>query len=151
MPESDNKRDSEQQYPVVDMVLNSIADWVNHYRDSTGQGIGLSRCDSAEVNQIANECGLSAAELRSLASKGPHSADLVTKMLLALGVDPKALAEKDPLVMRDLQRLCTTCGHKGQCAHDLADGTAKDHFHEYCPNSFTLDALFAGKDKTAAQ
>ena len=145
--------DSEQQqthFPVLEMVLNSIADWVNNHRFSLGQGSGLSRCDSAEVMQIANDLGVSASELRALSNKGPGSADLVQKMLLALGIDTKTLSHTDPLVMRDLQRLCSTCADKNRCSHELADGTAQAHFHEFCPNAFTLDALFAGKDKTAA-
>jgi hypothetical protein len=137
-------------YPVLDMVLNSIADWVNNYRNSVGNRGDLDRCDPIEVAQIATDIGISPGELRTLSGKGPGSADLVAKMLLALGVDPKALVNKDPLVMRDLQRLCSTCGNKGQCAHELADGTAAGHFHEFCPNAYTLDALVAGMDKSSA-
>ena len=143
--------DREQQqphFPVLDMVLNSIADWVNNYRNTLGHGSGLSHCDHDEVMQIASDLGVSPGELRDLSSKGPGSADLVQKMLLALGIDAKALSQSDPLVMRDLQRLCTTCGDKGRCTHELADGTAQANFHEFCPNAFTLDALFADKNKS---
>lgn len=144
-------RDSKQpHYPVLDMVLNSIADWVNNYRYTFGSGGGLARCDRDEVAQIASDIGISPGELQELSRKGPGSADLLLKMLAALGVDPKALNDKEPLVMRDLQRLCTTCADKGRCSHELADGTAKTHFHEFCPNAFTIDALLADKDKTAA-
>lgn len=143
---------SEQQqphFPVLEMVLNSIADWVNNYRSTLGHDSSLSRCGRDEVMQIANDLGVSPGELRDLSNKGPGSADLVQKMLLALGIDAKALSQNDPLVMRDLQRLCTTCGDKGRCSHELADGTATAHFHEFCPNAFTLDALFADKNKNA--
>jgi hypothetical protein len=44
--------------------------------------------------------------------------------------------------MRDLQRICVTCGHKGQCQHDLAIGAAASHYRDYCPNAISLDALF---------
>ena len=139
-------RASEQQhYPVLEKVLNSVADWVNNYRHAFGQAGGLGRCDSAEVLQIASDLGVTPGELRQLSTKGPGSADLLLKMLVAPGVDPKAVSEKEPLVMRDLQRLCTTCAEKSRCAHELADGTAPAHFHEFCPNAFTLDALFADK------
>ena len=142
-----NRDDAHPHYPVLDMVLNSIADWVNNYRNAAGSGLGS--CDRDEVARIASDIGISPDELRALSSKGPGAADQVQKMLLALGVDPKVLANNDPLVMRDLQRLCSTCADKGRCSHELADGTAAAHFHEFCPNAFTLDALFAGKDKTA--
>ncbi len=146
-----NSEQQQPHFPVLEMVLNSIADWVNNHRAALGHGSGLSRCDRDEVMQIANDLGVSPGELQELSNKGPGSADLVQKMLLALGIDAKALTQSDPLVMRDLQRLCTTCGDKGRCAHELADGTATAHFHEFCPNAFTLDALFADKSKTIAQ
>lgn len=151
MPKSEDKSENQQpHYPLLETVLNSITDWVNNYRDSVGHGAGLARCDRDEVMQIAHDLGVSPGELRDLASKGPDAADLVQKMLRALGVDPNELANKDPLVMRDLQRLCTNCADKGRCAHELADGTAGAHFHEFCPNAFTLDALLADKNKAAA-
>lgn len=150
MPKNLPSSDSQQpHYPVLERVLNSIADWINNYRSTVGHDSSLARCDHDEVLQIAHDLGVSPDELRELSSKGPHSADLLLKMLTALGVDPKALADKEPLVMRDLQRLCTTCGDKGRCAHELAEGTAKAHFHEFCPNAFTLDALFADRGKAA--
>ncbi|MDO8877440.1 MAG: DUF6455 family protein [Pseudolabrys sp.] len=155
MPENVPKSDSREHYPVLELVLNSIADWVNNHRASSGSDGGLSRCDREEIMQIASDLGVSADELRELSSKGPGSADLAKKMLVALGVDPQALIVKDPLVMRDIQRLCTTCRDKARCMHELADGTAAAHFHEFCPNAFTLDALLAGnaeaakKDQTA--
>jgi hypothetical protein len=30
--------------------------------------------------------------------------------------------------MRDLQRLCIVCGQKRRCQHELARGTAAEHF-----------------------
>jgi hypothetical protein len=128
-------------YPTVDYVLGAIADWINRYRGHFGTGAALGQCSPDDVQQIAHELGLSAGELRELAAKGPGAADLVHKMLLALNVDPDALAKSNAAVMRDLQRLCMNCSHKTQCRHELATGTAA-HFRDYCPNAYTLDALF---------
>jgi len=99
--------------------------------------------------RIANDLAVPATELRALAAKGPGSADLLEKMLIALRVDPTALAQSNPAVMRDLQRLCVACGQKGRCQHELIEGTAAEHFRDFCPNAFTLDALFKQKDPTA--
>jgi hypothetical protein len=82
-----------------------------------------------------------------LAAKGSGSADILKKMLIALSVDPQALAKADPAVMRDLQRLCILCSHKGRRRHELARGTAAEHFREFCPNAYTLDALFKEKEQ----
>ena len=129
------------KYPTVEFVVDAIADWVNKYRKNVGHADALGQCGPNDVKQIAKELGVSAKELRELASKGPGAADLLQKMLAALNVDPNAIAKTDPAIMRDLQRLCITCSHKKRCERDLAKGGAAAHFHEYCPNAFTLDAL----------
>src|SRR5476649_743889 len=133
--------------PVIDLVLNSIAGWVNRYREILGRTNDLGQCSRDEVMQIAKDLGVSANELRELVSKGPHAADLVQKMLVALTVDPKAIVNKNPLVMRDLQRLCVNCTDKKRCANELANGSAAAHFHEFCPNALTLDSLFEQQDE----
>ena len=84
---------------------------------------------------------------RGLAAKGPGAADLLEKMLIALGVDPRSLAIGSsgsacgPTVVHRL------CSQKGRCEHALADGTAAERFHEFCPNAFTLDPLFKQKQQ----
>ena len=136
------------KHPTVELVFDAIADWVNKYRLRFGDG-GLEQCGPDDVKQMASDLGLSAGELKDMASKGPGAADLLGKMLVALGVDPEVIARTDPAVMRDLQRLCAACAHKSQCRHELADGTAAGHFHDFCPNAYTLDALF--EEKAAAR
>jgi Family of unknown function (DUF6455) len=102
----------------------------------------LVRCGAQEVARTAHELGIGA---RDLASKGPHTADLLKKLLVALGADPKQLASQDPIAMRDLQRLCITCGAKRRCEHELATGTAAKNYERYCPNAYTIDALLNAK------
>lgn len=128
-------------YPTVEAVISAIANWVNRYRESAGLRAELGQCDPAEVAQIAKDLNIPAAELRVLATRSPRSADALHDMLRALKVDEAALTQRDPAVMRDLQRLCATCGHKQQCAHELDVGTAAKNFNEFCPNAYTLDTL----------
>lgn len=142
-----NRDTPQKSYPVVEVVLNSIADWVSKYRYAIGRTNDLGLCSREDVMQIANDLGVSVNELRELVAKGPHAADLVQKMLVALHVDPKVIAASNPLVMRDLQRLCITCTDKKRCAHELAKGTAAEHFNEFCPNALTLDALFVQQNQ----
>lgn len=136
---------AEPHYPTVEFVLDAIAGWINKYRDLDRANREFRYCSQEDVKRIASDLGLEASQLRSLAAKGPGAADLLQKMLVALSVDPKVLAESEPALMRDLQRLCIVCGQKGRCQHELAQGTAAEHFHEFCPNAYSLDALF---DKT---
>jgi hypothetical protein len=149
MDRSSPDHNTQPDYPTVDRVFGAIAGWINHYREQAGLRDAFGQCDPAEVRQIASDLNIPEAELRVLATKGPGSADNLQKMLVALKVDPAALARTDPAVMRDLQRLCVNCGHKQECSHELDVGSAAAHFHEFCPNSYTLDALFRPADKPA--
>jgi len=135
--------------PLIEVIVGSIADWVNKYREKFKTGSSLGICSSDEVMQIARDLRLTTTELQELARKGPDAADLILKMLVALKVDPDALEKADPYVMRDLQRLCTTCGTKKRCEHELARGTAGQNFREFCPNAFTLDVILDQKNRSA--
>lgn len=136
-----NRDTQQQEFPAVKMVLGAIADWINRYRAQAGLRDELGQCDPAEVARIAQDLNLAPAELHAIAGKGPGSADNLKQMLIALKVDPATLANREPGTMRDLQRLCINCDHKQQCGHELDIGSAAAHFHEFCPNAYTLDAL----------
>jgi transcriptional regulator with XRE-family HTH domain len=142
-------QNSDLQQPAhatVDGVFGAIADWVRKFRSHAGNDDTFGQCSPEEVRQMANDIGISPAELRAIASKEPGAADLLQKMLIALGVAPETLMKRNPAVMRDLQRLCVSCSHKSRCQHDLAIGEAAERFHEFCPNAYTLDALLERKD-----
>ena len=132
-------------HPTLQPILGAIADWVKKYRYAAGLRNELAQCGPEEVAHTARELGLSSRDLYRMARKGPNAADLLQKMLIALGVSPQKLALEDPLIMRDLQRLCIMCGQKKQCKHELAAGTAGKNFRDFCPNAFTLEALLSGK------
>lgn len=142
MPNANIQRPS---YPTVDFVMNAISGWVNKYRSMYSLRDELGECSPQDVARIAADIGVPPGELRALAAKGPGAADLLEKMLLKLHVDPAQLANANPAIMRDLQRLCVVCGQKERCQHELKEGTAAEHYHEFCPNAFTLDALFKQK------
>lgn len=129
-------------YQTVEFVLDAVAGWINKYREVHRAGDELAHCSQEDVRRIAKDLGLEENQLRNLAAKGPGAADTLRKMLLALSVDPQALSKTHPVVMQDLQRLCITCSQKRRCQHELARGTAGQHFREFCPNAYTIDALF---------
>jgi hypothetical protein len=62
-------------------------------------------------------------------------------MLKALGIDEEALAHTQPMVLRDMERVCALCDHKTQCDHDLVAGTAAEHYEDYCLNAPTIGQL----------
>jgi len=134
-------RPEELSYPTLEFVLDAIANWIKKYRYAVGLRRELASCGPEEVARAARDVGVSPGELVRLAQKGPHAADQLPKLLLALGVEPGKLSRDDPATMRDLQRLCITCGNKSRCQHELAAGTAAGRYRDFCPNAISLDAL----------
>jgi hypothetical protein len=101
-------------YESLQSILGAIAQWVAKYREAFGIRNELANCSAQEVAGIARELKITPGELTSLAKKGPGAAALLQRLLHALGVNPNELERSDPAVMRDLQRLCITCGYKRQ-------------------------------------
>ena len=96
-------------------------------------------CRSTQA--AGNDFGAPPDQLRELASRIPNAAELLQKMLVALRIDPETLVDSDPLVLAELQRLCTACTDEKRCRHETGNGTAAKHFREFCPNAVTLDSL----------
>jgi hypothetical protein len=136
-------------YDSLQSVLKSIAQWIMKYRYARSVCNDFVNCGPDEVANIARDLRLSLSELAVLARNGPNAADLLQDLLDVLGLDKNALENDEPLVMRDLERLCTTCREKRQCRFDLANGVIADNFRDYCPNAFTLDALLQEKEQRA--
>ena len=124
-------------YPVVEYLIDTFAEWLKHRREF-GE---LRELDDATFNQIASDLRIGPDELTALVRQGPHSADELPKLLKALGIDQEKLARTEPLVLRDMERVCSLCHHKRQCDHDLAVGTSAARYHQYCLNAATIDAL----------
>ena len=137
------------RYPTAEYVLDAIAGWVKSYRSMPGTRDDLGQCGQEETVKIARDLGLPVSDLRGLTAKGPDAANALSRMLCALSMDPASLAEGDPATMRDLQRTCILCGQKSRCKHDLAKGTVAQHFRQFCPNAYTLDALLKQKSSRA--
>jgi len=127
----------EKPYPVVEFVIDTFGDWLKHRRELKE----MREMDAVNFGQIASDLRISCADLEALVRQGPHAADELPKMLRALGIDQADLARTEPLVLRDMERVCSLCNHKRQCSHELAAGTATAHYEEYCANAHTIDGL----------
>jgi hypothetical protein len=127
----------EKPNPVVSRVIDIFGEWLKHRRGLRE----MREMDAANLGQIASELRMISADLEALVRQGPHAADELPKMLTALGIDQDALARTEPLVLRDMERVCALCNHKRQCDRDLAAGTAAAHYEEYCANAPTIDSL----------
>ena len=74
-------------YESLKSVWNSIAQWVMNYRHARGIYNDLANCGPDEMERIARDLRIHRSELVTMAKKGPHAADLVKKLLVALGID----------------------------------------------------------------
>lgn len=101
----------------------------------------LDKLGPAEVNRIAADAGTSVGELYALESTGPDAARLLPRRLELLGIDRNALLREEPATLRDLERVCSLCGHKTVCEHDMDRTVVGDDWKTYCPNAQTLRAL----------
>lgn len=99
---------------------------------------GLS---ASQVESIAHDLHVSRAELETLVAHGRQGADELSKLLKAVGIDGMAIARKEPGVLRDITLVCALCVAKSRCNLETEAGTAARHHHEYCANSYIIDAL----------
>ena len=117
-------------------VLSAIVERWQRWKERRDHLYELDSCQQ-EVELIASDLGMSAADLRRTAAKGPDAARELYDRLAALRFDRQSI---EPVLMRDLERVCTQCDAKRRCRSDLARGSVSLR-DAYCPNDGTLAAL----------
>lgn len=127
----------EHPFPRVELLINAFGDWLKHRSELKE----MREMDAANFGRIASELRMSSADLEALVRRGSRAADELPKMLKALGIDQEALARTEPLVLRDMERVCALCNHERQCDRHLAAGTSAAHYEQYCGNAPTIDGL----------
>jgi uncharacterized protein YjiS (DUF1127 family) len=124
-------------YPIVQDLIQSFANWLKHRREMNE----MRQLDRADFNRIANDLRIAPDDLEELVRHGRHAADELPKMLEQLGISAERLGRAQPLLLRDMERVCALCSQKAQCDRDLADGTAAENYHGFCANASTLESL----------
>lgn len=87
---------------------------------------------------------------------GKHVDDLLWRRMLAFGLDPYELGLSDPALLRHLQRRCTECDNRGECALDLGRTSSnkawrgQDDWRDYCENALALELLIALQSRPKA-
>jgi transcriptional regulator with XRE-family HTH domain len=121
----------------VEFLISMFGDWLKHRRELSE----MRQMDRFDFDRIASDLHISPGELDELVHHGPHAADELPKLFKALGIDEAALVRTEPLVLRDMERVCALCHSKGQCDRDLAAGNSAAHYEGYCLNAPTIHDL----------
>ena len=122
-----------KSYPIVENVINLFGDWLKHRQEM--------RELRDDFVRIARDLCVSPAELDAVVRQGPHASDELPRLLKVLGIDQATLSRTQPVLQRDMVRVCASCGQKALCNHDLDAGASAQHYEEYCPNAPAIDEL----------
>ena len=123
-------------------ILHSLADAWARYRKRRAAVAELQALGHNELERMVQDAGVTFSDLLLLTRQNGDSASLLYRRLENAGIDFRKL---DQAVMRDMQRCCTLCESKSQCAHELEDHPKAANWPDYCPNRQTLEALGAAK------
>src|SRR6266702_2979179 len=116
-------------HPIVENTINLFCDWLKHRQEMRE----LRDMNSGDFDRIARDLCVSPAELDELVRQGPHASDELPQLLKALGIDEATLSRTQPVLQRDMLRVCAACQEKNRCNSDLDAGTLAQHHEEYCP------------------
>jgi hypothetical protein len=124
-------------HPIVEDAINLFGDWLKHRREMRE----LREINNGDFARIAQELCVAPSELETIVRQGPHASDELPRLLKSLGIDEATLSRTQPLLQRDMVRVCAICGQKARCDYDLDAGTSAQRYEEYCPNAPTIDGL----------
>jgi hypothetical protein len=100
---------------------------------------------AGKISRAEGNCRPSAADILDM-PRYCYDASLMFRRMTLLQIDRDELARDEPLLLRELQGLCTLCSSKADCVRDLdrecKTGEPQD-WREYCSNAATLNALGA--------
>jgi hypothetical protein len=111
----------------------------------------LEACPPSELHRIAQDVGLSDADLQSLSCSHPGPSDLMPRRLQELGLDPAYVRHARTATYQDLERVCASCKAWRRCARDLANGNVEAGMRSYCLNAPTIDALIVDRPATSGR
>ena len=124
-------------YPMIESAINLFGDWLKHQQEMRE----MREMNGSDFARIARDLCVSPAELEAVVRQGPHASDELPRLLKLLGIDEATLARTQPVLQRDMVRVCAACQQKTLCNHDLDAGTLAQRYEEYCPNAPAIDEL----------
>jgi hypothetical protein len=128
---------SKRHHPMVDRVVDALGNWLKRRRDIRE----MRELHSSEFATIARELNVTTTDLDTFVHQGTHAADELSTLLTLLGIDKDVLSQTQPLVLRDMTRVCASCHQKRKCDRDLSAGSCAQRYAEYCLNAPAIEEL----------
>jgi len=97
--------------------------------------------DTGQREELARDVCVSEQAFERLFLRGART-DELERLMGALALDLTAAELENPgAVTRDMSLVCADCAMIKRCRRELAAGSAREAYNEYCPNALTLNAL----------
>lgn len=122
---------------VVESAINLFGNWLKRRREMRE----LRDINSGDFARIARDLSVTPAELDMVVRQGPHASDELPRLLHTLGIDATTLDRTQPVLQRDMVRVCASCQKKALCDYDLDAGNSAQLYEQYCPNAPAIDEL----------
>ena len=136
---------------LPNVFVQSWRRWIARRAD---QLLETARLGSDNLEYLTDDLKAADSDLCTVA--GGHGDDLLRRHMLALDLDPYEIALSDPALLRHLQRCCSLCESREDCASDLARASTdrawqgRDDWRDYCENALALEMLIALRSSSKA-
>jgi len=136
---------------LPNVFVQSWRRWIARRAD---QLLETARLGSDNLEYLTHDLKAADSDLCTVA--GGHGDDLLRRHMLALDLDSYELAVSDPALLRHLQRCCSLCESREDCASDLARASTdrawqgRDDWRDYCENALVLEMLMALQSRSKA-
>jgi hypothetical protein len=137
----------ERRFESVPMI-GRVVSWAKKLSLRYGQSDELRKLDPEEISRIARDFGISPSELLKVARSDVGVQALLKQRLIEMGLSETLLQNQHPKEFGDLNRVCAGCASAKRCASDFQQ--QKSGRSDYCPNTFTLEALRAKCEATVS-
>ena len=148
-PEASHDRPKQATIPSSKRLINTFTDWLRHRRELNE----MRQLEHVRVRPHRGRLRVSPGDLNDWSVRGRMPRMNCRNCSRFSASTRKPSPASQPLVLRDMERVCALCASKGECDRDLAAGTSAEHYEGYCLNASTIELLDqqAGKKSAGAK
>ncbi len=120
------------------LTVSGVREWWIATRGHWARMAELRELPPGELERVAADFGVSSAELLDASRRNDSTPGLLERRLAALELDPEEIWKLSPVLLRNLQRTCSTCPERRRCKDDMATSPLVSGWDSYCPNADSL-------------